>query len=79
MQRDFLRCPHCLRKLKDPCVNCAKPLDPDWSICPYCEQEVPGTAQPASARRGSRRRERLAADTAALGETAAFEVQPPSS
>src|ERR1700750_2953525 len=26
VQRDFLRCPHCLRKLKDPCVNCGKPL-----------------------------------------------------
>src|ERR1700754_1989920 len=41
-QREFLRCPHCLRKLKDPCVNCAKPLDPQWPICPYCEHEVPG-------------------------------------
>src|SRR4051794_1570919 len=24
VQADFLRCPHCLRELKDPCVNCAK-------------------------------------------------------
>src|ERR1700750_1958523 len=37
VQADFLRCPNCLRKLKDPCVNCAKPLDPNWTVCPFCE------------------------------------------
>jgi len=68
---DFLRCPHCMRKLKDTCVNCAKPLDPQWPICPYCEHEVPGAVQP-TARRRRRRRE---AETE-LGETAAFEVHP---
>jgi len=31
-----------LRKLKDACGNCAKPLDPEWKICPYCEAEIPG-------------------------------------
>lgn len=40
IERDFLRCPACLRKLKDPCQNCARPLDPAWRICPYCEAEV---------------------------------------
>ena len=34
VERDFLRCPSCMRKLKDPCANCAKPLDPSWRICP---------------------------------------------
>ena len=28
VEKDFLRCPNCLRKLKDPCRNCGKPLDP---------------------------------------------------
>ena len=32
--RDFLRCPHCLRKLRDTCGTCAKPLDPDWLDLP---------------------------------------------
>ncbi|TMM00402.1 MAG: zinc ribbon domain-containing protein [Actinobacteria bacterium] len=72
VQRDFLRCPHCLRKLKDPCVNCARPLDPQWPICPYCEHEVPGAVQP-SARPARRRRRRREAD---LGETAAYELPP---
>jgi Double zinc ribbon len=69
VERDFLRCPHCLRKLKDSCVNCGKPLDPHWPICPYCEHEVPGAVQP-TARRRRRRRE----PEPELGETAAFDV-----
>ena len=52
VQRDFLRCPNCLRKLKDPCGNCAKPLDPSWKLCPYCEAEIPGvTPAPRRSRR----------------------------
>lgn len=52
--RDFLRCPHCLRKLRDSCGTCAKPLDPDWMICPYCEAEIPGVTPQRRSRRGSR-------------------------
>src|SRR3989440_8277400 len=40
IERDFLRCPSCLRKLKEPCPNCSRPLDPSWQMCPYCEYEV---------------------------------------
>ena len=56
VEKDFLRCPNCLRKLKDACPSCAKPLDPNWRICPYCEAEV----QPitATARRPPPRRRR---------------------
>jgi RNA polymerase subunit RPABC4/transcription elongation factor Spt4 len=53
VEKDFLRCPNCLRKLKDPCVSCGRPLDPDWKLCPYCETEVAGDVQP---RRTARRR-----------------------
>ena len=52
--RDFLRCPHCLRKLRDTCGTCAKPLDPDWMICPYCEAEIPGITPQRRSRRRSR-------------------------
>jgi Double zinc ribbon len=51
VERDFLRCPSCLRKLKDPCMNCARPLDPTWRICPYCEAEVAPAPEPARRRR----------------------------
>jgi hypothetical protein len=51
IERDFIRCPSCLRKLKEPCVSCAKPLEPSWTLCPYCETEVPGAAPTRRSRR----------------------------
>jgi hypothetical protein len=53
VERDFLRCPSCMRKLKDPCQTCGKPLDPLWKICPYCESEI--GAVPVQTRRPRRR------------------------
>ncbi|HEV2723217.1 MAG TPA: zinc ribbon domain-containing protein [Thermoleophilaceae bacterium] len=44
IERSFLRCPNCLRRLTEPCSTCSKPLDPSWKICPYCESEI---GQPA--------------------------------
>jgi hypothetical protein len=37
VEKTFLRCPQCQRRLKDPCPSCGKPVDPRWSLCPYCE------------------------------------------
>lgn len=55
VEKDFLRCPSCLRKLKDSCTHCSKPLDPEWKLCPYCEHEIPGvTPQPRSRQRRRR-------------------------
>jgi Double zinc ribbon len=51
VERDFIRCPSCLRKLKERCVNCSRPLDQAWTICPYCEAEVPGVVSPRARRR----------------------------
>jgi hypothetical protein len=59
VERDFVRCPSCLRKLKERCVNCSRPLDQAWTICPYCETEV---APAAPARRTRRRRTQAAID-----------------
>jgi hypothetical protein len=73
VERDFIRCPSCLRKLKERCVSCSRPLDQAWTICPYCETEVPAPAPP---RRTRRRRstavegERSAASDAAIGASA---------
>jgi hypothetical protein len=56
----FLRCPSCMRKLKEPCRNCGKPLDPRWRVCPYCESEVAGfrAGTPERPRRSRREQER---------------------
>ena len=70
---DYQLCPHCdtssaatscaartaCASCATPAATCAKPLDPDWLICPYCEAEIPGvTPQRRSRRRYARRRRR---------------------
>jgi hypothetical protein len=70
IERDFIRCPSCLRKLKERCVSCQRPLDQTWTICPYCETEVPGVVAPARRKRRSRRE-------AADEETLLIEHEPP--
>jgi hypothetical protein len=76
IERDFIRCPSCLRKLKERCANCSRPLDRAWTICPYCEADVPGIAPS----RSRRRREAAALEAAAQGtplEGAALEGELP--
>lgn len=45
VEKNFLRCPNCQRRLKDPCNSCGKPVDPRWALCPYCETPLPGRAR----------------------------------
>jgi hypothetical protein len=52
VERDFIRCPSCLRKLKERCASCSRPLDQAWTICPYCEADVPGLSTRTRRRRG---------------------------
>ncbi|HVY76968.1 MAG TPA: zinc ribbon domain-containing protein [Solirubrobacterales bacterium] len=42
IEKNFLRCPNCQRRLKDPCPSCGKPVDPRWGLCPYCETALSG-------------------------------------
>jgi hypothetical protein len=54
VERDFIRCPSCLRKLKDRCASCSRPLERTWTICPYCEADVPGVTSSRARRRRAR-------------------------
>jgi double zinc ribbon protein len=74
VEKDFLRCPNCLRKLKDPCRVCGRPLEAGWKICPFCESEV--GAAPA-ARRVRRRRDAAAEPTSQLADGQSATRQPP--
>jgi RNA polymerase subunit RPABC4/transcription elongation factor Spt4 len=56
VKSDYLRCPSCMRRLKEPCSNCGRPVDPQWRICPYCEAETPAGREAKAG--GSRRRRR---------------------
>jgi double zinc ribbon protein len=68
VERDFVRCPSCLRKLKERCTNCSRPLDQAWTICPYCEADVPGVPAPRSRRRR----------TAAVAESELVDLNQPA-
>src|SRR4051794_23623955 len=66
IQADYLRCPSCMRKLKERCYSCSKPIDPAWRICPFCEAE---TSAPTAS--STRRRRRQTTDQATVAaETA---------
>jgi len=71
VEKSFLRCPSCLRRLKEPCGTCAKPLDPRWPICPFCEAEVGQRAAAQAQRRERPRRQRPTAAEAAAARPAA--------
>lgn len=45
VEKNYLRCPQCQRRLKDPCPSCGKPVDPRWALCPYCETALPERAR----------------------------------
>jgi hypothetical protein len=57
VEKNFLRCPNCQRRLKDPCPTCSKPVDPRWGLCPFCETALGGGG---SGERGRRPRPRRA-------------------
>jgi hypothetical protein len=71
----FLRCPSCMRKLKEPCRNCGKPLDPRWRVCPYCESEVAGFRAGAVERPRRSKREQERAERRVQRTTAAEREQ----
>ncbi len=73
VEKNFLRCPKCQHRLKDPCPSCGKPVDPRWALCPYCES----AARPSG--RGGRNRQaegRARAPRARSGQRAQREERP---
>jgi len=80
IEADFVRCPSCLRKLKERCVNCNRPLDQAWTICPYCEADVPSIGGSRSRRRrtaGAKRDEEIELERPLAGEKPETEPAAP--
>jgi Double zinc ribbon len=46
VEKNFLRCPECQRRLKNPCPSCSRPVDPKWALCPYCETALADPERP---------------------------------
>jgi hypothetical protein len=57
VEKNYLRCPNCQRRLKDPCPSCGKPVDPRWGLCPFCETNLGGGEQPRRKRRDPEERQ----------------------
>jgi len=69
VEKNYLRCPNCQRRLKDPCPTCGKPVDPRWGLCPYCESTLGGGERTGRPKKQVRRKkappaEKPAADVA---------------
>jgi Double zinc ribbon len=60
VEKNYLRCPNCRARLKDPCTSCGQPVDPRWALCPYCE-----TPLQKPARRAEKPERRAPSDEAA--------------
>jgi hypothetical protein len=79
IERSYLRCPNCERRLRNPCRTCHKPLDPRWGICPYCETEVRKERPARETRRTDRQRTaRAAAQRQAAASRGEREATPRS-
>lgn len=37
---DFLKCPSCRSRLREPCPSCDRPVGTEWKLCPYCEKTL---------------------------------------
>jgi Double zinc ribbon len=68
VEKNFLRCPNCQRRLKDPCPTCGKPVDPRWGLCPYCETALAGGERTRRPPQQERRPEAQRRKEAALRE-----------
>lgn len=75
VEKTFLRCPQCQRRLKDPCPSCGKPVDPRWSLCPYCETPL-GRRRERPSGRGERAASRGEGRSAPRAERAEGRAAP---
>ena len=83
IERNYLRCPNCERRLRNPCRKCGKALDPKWGTCPYCEAEVrrrtERTERTERSDREARRSARAARDRSARPTRSASEKRSTNS
>src|SRR5262245_53816933 len=61
-EKNFLRCPDCQHRLKNPCPSCSRPVDPGWAICPYCETALSAREQPRRRKAPARKKSAAAAN-----------------
>ena len=77
VEKNYLRCPQCQHRLKDPCPSCGKPVDPRWALCPYCENTL-GGAPRRQRPKSEARREPSAPPRASLARQDRARSAPPA-
>src|ERR1700755_791677 len=55
VEKNYLRCPNCQRRLKDPCPTCGDPSDPRGTLGPFCETTLAGRGGGGGEPEGGRR------------------------
>lgn len=55
-ESDFLRCPSCRSRLREPCPSCDRPVGLGWKLCPYCEQTLIEPKRKVNSAKGDRPR-----------------------
>ncbi len=73
VQDDFVVCPSCKYRLKEPCAKCARPLSFAWIACPGCGADNEARTEAPAVVPVRRRRARPAA---AARETQPAQPQP---
>jgi hypothetical protein len=79
IERNYLRCPNCERRLRNPCRKCTQPLDPKWGRCPYCEAEVRRTRSDRTDRESRRSTRATRSERASRPTRTASDQRQPSS
>lgn len=54
---DFLKCPSCRSRLREPCPSCDRPVGVEWKLCPYCEKTLIEPTRKTSRRKSGSDRE----------------------
>src|SRR4051794_19130623 len=76
IQADYLRCPSCMRKLKERCYSCGKPIDPAWRMCPFCEAETNAPTPSTTRRRRRQTTDQATVAHAGPSDTSESEPEP---
>jgi hypothetical protein len=76
VEKNYLRCPKCQHRLKDPCPSCGKPVDPRWAMCPYCENALSGRPRQGRSKAKAEGRREPRAERSSPREERAREARP---
>ena len=79
IEADYVLCPICHTRLRQPCVHCGRLIHPRWGVCPYCatrQQPIPGVDKAGRVTLLDLEREQKAQDAQRQRETPVPGLEP---